>query len=141
MTARPVKACPSCGKRAAERLIGTGAAVLFKGGGFYETDYRSEAYKKAAEADRNAAAPAEKGTEKPAEKPADAAKPAEPAKSGEKQPTKAVDGGGVALNEAAGIKERPAEVATGRRSAPANALRAGKGKVASTRGRGGRRPG
>lgn len=34
-----------------ERLIGTGAAILFKGSGFYETDYRSESYKKAAEAD------------------------------------------------------------------------------------------
>ncbi len=44
--------CPECGKLALERLIGTGAAVLFKGGGFYETDYRSESYKKAAEAEK-----------------------------------------------------------------------------------------
>lgn len=42
--------CPKCGKPKLERLIGTGAGVLFKGGGFYETDYRSESYKQAAEA-------------------------------------------------------------------------------------------
>jgi len=44
--------CPECGKLALERLIGMGAAVLFKGSGFYETDYRSESYKKAAEAEK-----------------------------------------------------------------------------------------
>ncbi|MBX3364195.1 MAG: hypothetical protein KF866_05455 [Phycisphaeraceae bacterium] len=47
----PKRKCPSCGRAALERLIGTGAAVLFKGSGFYETDYRSESYKKAAEAE------------------------------------------------------------------------------------------
>ncbi len=36
------------------RLIGTGAGIIFKGSGFYETDYRSESYKKAAKADREA---------------------------------------------------------------------------------------
>ncbi len=44
--------CPSCAKNQLERLIGTGAAVIFKGGGFYETDYRSESYKKDAKADK-----------------------------------------------------------------------------------------
>ena len=44
--------CPDCGKLALERLIGTGAAVIFKGSGFYETDYRSDSYKKGAEADK-----------------------------------------------------------------------------------------
>jgi len=43
--------CPACSKPKLERLIGTGAGVIFKGGGFYQTDYRSEGYKKAAEAD------------------------------------------------------------------------------------------
>jgi putative FmdB family regulatory protein len=52
MTAKPEKVCPSCGKKTAERLIGTGAALLFKGSGFYQTDYRSDGYKKAAEADK-----------------------------------------------------------------------------------------
>ena len=49
----PVKRkCPRCGAMKLERLIGTGAGVIFKGGGFYETDYRSESYKKAAEAEK-----------------------------------------------------------------------------------------
>lgn len=59
MKDKPLKKCPECGKNALERLIGTGAAVLFKGSGFYQTDYRSEGYKKAADADK----PAESKTE------------------------------------------------------------------------------
>lgn len=44
--------CETCGKsQSVKRLIGTGGAILFKGGGFYETDYRSESYRKAAKAD------------------------------------------------------------------------------------------
>ncbi|MGI9430054.1 MAG: FmdB family zinc ribbon protein [Bythopirellula sp.] len=46
----PVKRkCPECKKSKLRRLFGTGAAVVFKGSGFYETDYRSESYKKGAE--------------------------------------------------------------------------------------------
>ena len=52
MTAPVKRKCPECAKNALERLIGTGAAVLFKGSGFYETDYRSESYKKAADKDK-----------------------------------------------------------------------------------------
>ncbi len=51
MTAKPLRKCPQCGKLKLKRLIGTGAAVIFKGSGFYETDYRSDNYKKAAKAD------------------------------------------------------------------------------------------
>lgn len=51
ITAKPKRKCPSCGRMALERLIGTGAAILFKGSGFYQTDYRSESYKKGAKAD------------------------------------------------------------------------------------------
>lgn len=43
------KKCPECGKLKLRRLFGTGAAVVFKGSGFYETDYRSDSYKKGAE--------------------------------------------------------------------------------------------
>jgi len=51
----PVKRkCPECGKPKLRRLIGTGAAVMFKGSGFYQTDYRSDSYKKRAEADKPA---------------------------------------------------------------------------------------
>jgi putative FmdB family regulatory protein len=43
------KKCPACGKLKLRRLFGSGAAVVFKGSGFYQTDYRSESYKKGAE--------------------------------------------------------------------------------------------
>ena len=51
-SAEPLKKCPQCGKRKLRRLFGIGAAVLFKGSGFYQTDYRSESYKTAAQADQ-----------------------------------------------------------------------------------------
>ena len=54
ITAPVEKKCPECGKNSLRRLFGTGAAVVFKGSGFYQTDYRSESYKKGAEAAKNA---------------------------------------------------------------------------------------
>lgn len=45
ITAKPLKKCPACGKKTLKRLIGAGAGILFKGSGFYETDYRSESYR------------------------------------------------------------------------------------------------
>lgn len=51
ITAKPTKKCPECGKNKAERKIGPGAGLIFRGSGFYITDYRSEGYKKAADAD------------------------------------------------------------------------------------------
>jgi putative FmdB family regulatory protein len=55
--ARPIRKCPKCGKLSVQRLIGAGAGIIFKGSGFYQTDYRSEGYKKAAESEKK---PAEK---------------------------------------------------------------------------------
>lgn len=55
ITAAPLRKCPSCGQPKLRRLIGPGAGVLFKGSGFYQTDYRSESYKKAAEAEKKPA--------------------------------------------------------------------------------------
>jgi putative FmdB family regulatory protein len=52
MSEAPLKKCPQCKKSKLRRVFGTGAAVLFRGSGFYETDYRSESYKKAAKADQ-----------------------------------------------------------------------------------------
>jgi putative FmdB family regulatory protein len=49
ITARPVRKCPACGKYRVRRLIGNGAGILFRGSGFYQTDYRSESYRKGAE--------------------------------------------------------------------------------------------
>jgi putative FmdB family regulatory protein len=58
ITEKPLRKCPVCGKPKLRRLFGTGAAVLFKGAGFYETDYRSESYKAAAKAEQEKAKPA-----------------------------------------------------------------------------------
>jgi putative FmdB family regulatory protein len=54
--------CPVCGKKSLRRLIGAGAALLFKGSGFYKTDYRSESYSKAAAADKPAGAASKDGS-------------------------------------------------------------------------------
>ena len=48
ITAKPLRECPACGQAALKRLIGTGAGIIFKGSGFYCTDYRSDSYKNAA---------------------------------------------------------------------------------------------
>jgi len=51
MMEEPKKTCPKCKKKKLRRLIGAGAALVFKGSGFYKTDYRSESYKKGAAKD------------------------------------------------------------------------------------------
>jgi len=50
ITDDPIKKCPECKKKKAVRQFGTGAAIVFKGSGFYQTDYRSDSYKKGAKA-------------------------------------------------------------------------------------------
>jgi putative FmdB family regulatory protein len=97
MKDKTLRKCPKCGKGALERLIGIGAAVIFKGSGFYQTDYRSEAYKKSADSDKKAETPAAGGektktegatpgatkTESaPKTEPAKAAQPAKPSAEG-----------------------------------------------------------
>ena len=71
ITAAPIKRCPECGKAKVRRLISTGAGLIFKGSGFYITDYRSEGYKKAAEGESKPATtdakPADKKTTTPSE--------------------------------------------------------------------------
>src|ERR1051326_1654386 len=54
--------CPKCGRKKLRRLFGSGAAVIFKGSGFYETDYRSESYKAAAKKEQEASKPASDAT-------------------------------------------------------------------------------
>ena len=60
MSDEPGADCPECGS-AAERQFSTGAGFLFKGDGFYITDYRSDSYKKAAAADASSGADAKPG--------------------------------------------------------------------------------
>jgi putative FmdB family regulatory protein len=74
---KPLKKCPKCGKKKLRRLFGTGAAILFKGSGFYATDYQSDSYKSAAKADQESAT---KSADKTASN--GAADTAKPAKSG-----------------------------------------------------------
>ncbi len=52
MTDKPLRKCPKCGRRRLERIIGSGAGIIFKGSGFYQTDYRSKEYKEQAEAEK-----------------------------------------------------------------------------------------
>jgi putative FmdB family regulatory protein len=71
--ADPTKKCPSCGKSKARRLISAGAGILFKGSGFYITDYRSDSYKKSADADKKTSSGGEAKSESksdPSPKPA-----------------------------------------------------------------------
>ncbi len=49
----PIRKCPECKKLKLRRLFGTGGAIVFKGSGFYQTDYRSDSYKKQASADKS----------------------------------------------------------------------------------------
>ena len=53
ITASPLARCPKCRKKV-DRLISAGAGFLFKGSGFYTTDYRSKPYREAAKKDREA---------------------------------------------------------------------------------------
>lgn len=55
MTEKPKRKCPKCGASKLVRQIGAGAGILFKGSGFYQTDYRSSSYSQAAAADSKAA--------------------------------------------------------------------------------------
>src|SRR3954471_18343993 len=81
--------CPACKKKKLRRLFGGGAAIIFKGSGFYETDYRKgDAYKKAEKADQEAGKPADKGDAKSSDAKADA-----PAAKAESSPAPATPNG------------------------------------------------
>ncbi len=60
ITDKTLRRCPNCSKRALRRLIGAGSDLLFKGKGFYQTDYRSENYKKSEKAEKQATQPKKK---------------------------------------------------------------------------------
>lgn len=81
LTTCPKELCrqKTWGKGKVQRCLGTGAGLIFKGSGFYITDYRSEGYKTAAKKESSAgesAKPAESGTKKTEAKTAAKSKPA-----------------------------------------------------------------
>ena len=84
--AAPIKKCPNCGKSKAKRLIGMGAGLLFKGSGFYITDYRGEAYNKAAKADAPQSGGGESSSGGDAKPATDAATPAKAETKAESKP-------------------------------------------------------
>jgi putative FmdB family regulatory protein len=93
MMDKVLKKCPACKKPKLRRLLGTGAAIIFKGSGFYQTDYRSESYKSGAKAEETKAAPAQGdaaakngATEKGAATPARESKSTGESKAAEKKP-------------------------------------------------------
>ncbi len=63
MSDEPVAECPTCGE-ASERLLSAGAGLLFKGSGFYITDYRSDSYREKASAESGGAKEKKSGSEK-----------------------------------------------------------------------------
>lgn len=76
MSEAPKRKCPECGKLKLKRQIGMGAGIVFKGSGFYETDYRSDSYKKSAEAETKARSSSTSDSSKSAEPKKADAKPA-----------------------------------------------------------------
>lgn len=77
MTAKPVKVCPKCGKRKVKRLIGSGMQPIFKGSGFYETDY----VKKSGAPEQSESKPESKPEAKPESKPGGKKSESKPAKT------------------------------------------------------------
>ena len=81
ITAKPITRCPKCKKNKVRRLIGRGAGIIFKGSGFYQTDYRSDHYKKQSAADKPGTQASKPGAQTSNPTPKDGAKVAAPAKT------------------------------------------------------------
>lgn len=67
ITAPPLEECPECSGKV-KRLIGAGAGLIFKGSGFYITDYRSDGYKESAKKDKNSSSDKSDKSEKSGKK-------------------------------------------------------------------------
>jgi len=89
-----IRKCPECGKNTVKRLLGTGAGIIFKGSGFYTTDYRSESYKSDAKSDSGSGSSETKTdakTESKTESKSDAKTESKPAASTESKPPAKAD--------------------------------------------------
>jgi putative FmdB family regulatory protein len=67
ITAKPVKKCPRCGGRL-KRLLGSGSGFLFRGSGFYITDYRSKGYKEAKKREESSSSSGSSSSASPSKK-------------------------------------------------------------------------
>lgn len=113
ITAPVLTKCPACKKKKLRRLFGTGAAIVFKGSGFYQTDYRSEGYKKAQAADgtggggesnKSAGGASGSGSEKSAGKSAGSDQGTGSAASSTATPA---SGGGKSAGKSSGKSDKP----------------------------------
>jgi putative FmdB family regulatory protein len=86
--AAPIRKCPNCGKMKVKKLISKGAGLIFKGSGFYITDYRSEGYKDQAKAEGGSGGETKTDSKEGAKTEAKPVSDAAPAKSETKSDTK-----------------------------------------------------
>lgn len=88
ISAEPQKKCPKCKRNKLRRLFGAGAALVFKGSGFYQTDYRSESYKTAAAAEKPADSSKDSGDKPKSETKTESKSAAKTESKSETKPTK-----------------------------------------------------
>ncbi len=84
MTAPVKRKCPECTQLKLQRKVGAGAGIIFRGSGFFQTDYRSDSYKKAVAAEKKADSKADKGKKGSKEESKGSTTPAADKKSGSK---------------------------------------------------------
>lgn len=122
--ADPIAVCPKCRKKKVERKIGLGGAVIFKGGGFYETDYRSESYKSGEDAEKKAREPAKEAASAGNDKRGDASpNPKSDAKSGAKPGATSDGGTGESRGDSSGSNEAKSSAASDASAAAAEKKR------------------
>jgi putative FmdB family regulatory protein len=122
--ADPIAVCPKCRKKKVERKIGLGGAVIFKGGGFYETDYRSESYKSGEDAEKKAREPAKEAASAGNDKRDDASPNTKSeAKSGAKPGATSDGGTGESRGDSSGSTETKSSAASDASAAAAEKKR------------------
>lgn len=122
--ADPIAVCPKCRKKKVERKIGLGGAVIFKGGGFYETDYRSESYKSGEDAEKKAREPAKEAASAGNDKRGDASPNTKSeAKSGAKPGATSDGGTGESRGDSSGSNETKSSAASDASAAAAEKKR------------------
>ena len=81
MSDKPLRKCPQCGKMKLQRLIGAGAGIIFKGSGFYETDYKRKEQPKPSSDSSSSSSSSSKKTESSSSASSSPSPDAKPAKA------------------------------------------------------------